>query len=315
MHSTTPIAKPKLRRRWLRFSVRGLLLAVTVLCVWLAWHVDRGNRQRDAAAAVRETGGAALYDYEADIYDSGYSFSNCLREPSTWERIEGQIGREYCNDVVIVDFTFAEEAGKGIESLDGFPRLRWLHAPGESITDDSLDHIAEQSRLEQLHLRGASITDDGLQSICRLRRLSHLSVAECDIGDVGVRHIAAIRSLRHLNLCGTRITDAGLRLLRELPSLEALVLRDTDITDAGIGHLAAMRQLHKLSLEGTRITNAAIDTLKTLPSLDYVALDDTAVTSAAAEELARAFPDAMILANGFESDEIPPELRERPAEH
>jgi hypothetical protein len=28
------------RRRWLRFSVRTLLIAVTVFCVWLGWQVS-----------------------------------------------------------------------------------------------------------------------------------------------------------------------------------------------------------------------------------------------------------------------------------
>ena len=41
--------KPK--RRWLRFSVRTLLIAVTVLCVWLGWQVSI-VRERNAIIAL-----------------------------------------------------------------------------------------------------------------------------------------------------------------------------------------------------------------------------------------------------------------------
>jgi hypothetical protein len=52
------------KRRWLQFSLRTLLVAVTLLAVWLGLWTDRARRQRVAVQRVRELGGDIRYDYE-----------------------------------------------------------------------------------------------------------------------------------------------------------------------------------------------------------------------------------------------------------
>ena len=46
---TEPI---KRRPRWLRFSLRTLLVVMTVLCVWLGIKVNAARRQKEALTAV-----------------------------------------------------------------------------------------------------------------------------------------------------------------------------------------------------------------------------------------------------------------------
>ena len=45
------------RRHWLRFSLRGLLLVVTLLAVWLGWNVHVVRQQKAALAELRITQG------------------------------------------------------------------------------------------------------------------------------------------------------------------------------------------------------------------------------------------------------------------
>ena len=47
----------KPRRRWFQYSLRTLLVLVTVLCVWLGVTVNRARKQREAVAAIQELGG------------------------------------------------------------------------------------------------------------------------------------------------------------------------------------------------------------------------------------------------------------------
>jgi hypothetical protein len=48
--------KPK--RHWLRFSVRTLLLAITLLCVWLGWQVSIVNERKAVKQLLLEHDGA-----------------------------------------------------------------------------------------------------------------------------------------------------------------------------------------------------------------------------------------------------------------
>src|SRR5262245_17735800 len=50
----------KAKRRWLRFSVRTLLVAITILCVWLGWQVSIVRYRRTAREKIEASGGNLL---------------------------------------------------------------------------------------------------------------------------------------------------------------------------------------------------------------------------------------------------------------
>src|SRR5204863_3831428 len=54
--------KPK--RRWFRFSLRMLLLIVTVLCVWLGFKVNAARQQHEAIESIRRVQGSVTFDHE-----------------------------------------------------------------------------------------------------------------------------------------------------------------------------------------------------------------------------------------------------------
>jgi hypothetical protein len=62
----TDQAKPISRswRRFLRFSVRGLIVLVLVVGAGLGWIVREAHIQRDAVAAITTIGGEVNYDWE-----------------------------------------------------------------------------------------------------------------------------------------------------------------------------------------------------------------------------------------------------------
>lgn len=60
----------KPRRRWLRISLGGLLLVITMLCLLLGWQADRVARQRRAVEMVERLVGGVTYDYWNVRFDS-----------------------------------------------------------------------------------------------------------------------------------------------------------------------------------------------------------------------------------------------------
>src|SRR5262245_19997517 len=53
---------PTAKRRWLRFSLRTMLLLITALCIWLGYQVNAARRQREALAAIARAGGTVYFD-------------------------------------------------------------------------------------------------------------------------------------------------------------------------------------------------------------------------------------------------------------
>ena len=56
-------------RRWFQFSLRGFLIAVTLLAVWLGWTVQRARKRGAAIDFIVKAGGTVGYGHETqDIF-------------------------------------------------------------------------------------------------------------------------------------------------------------------------------------------------------------------------------------------------------
>ena len=54
------------KRRWLRFSVRTLLAAVTIVCLWLGWQVSIVQERKMARREIEATGGAFVHQISSE---------------------------------------------------------------------------------------------------------------------------------------------------------------------------------------------------------------------------------------------------------
>jgi hypothetical protein len=89
--TTATSAKPK--SRFLRFSLRTLLVVMLVVCVTLGWKVEKTRKQRETVAWVQQSGGRVIYDN--DDLDS---------QPPGPKWLRKQLGRDFFDEVVHVRF-------------------------------------------------------------------------------------------------------------------------------------------------------------------------------------------------------------------
>ena len=191
----------KPRRRWLQVSLRTLLILVTLLCIWLGWVVNRGERQRRAVVALTEIGGEVYY--ATDL-----SGAEKLFDLGRW------LPRDYFDEVYLV-------------SLSG----------RNNVTDANLAHVRDLIRLEGLDAAHTEVTDAGLANLQGLTRLERLDLAGTQVTDAGLVHIQGLSRLEGLSLGDTQVTDAGLIYLQGLTGLRLVYLDGTQVTVAGVAKL------------------------------------------------------------------------------
>ena len=209
------------RHRGLRISLRALLVALTMLCVFLGWWTHRAQKQR-AAVKWAQSLGEVVYDFEMLPLGSW--------EPSLWHKT---LGVDYFENVHYVrlssyrvdDLSLLSHL-PGIKVLDikycktvtdysvlsKLRSLRELKAAKSGIED--LNPISGLTHLESLDLRATNIDD--LTPLSQLKKLVNLNVSDTSISDLQI--IQEMPCLEYVNVSRTAVPmDEIMRLRKELP--------------------------------------------------------------------------------------------------
>lgn len=279
-------------RRWLRFSLRTLLIAVTVFCLWLGRQVYVARRQAEAVTKIEGLGGFVAYDYEFD--SAGNFVRNPTRAPQ-WLR--SSIGEDHFRSVVIVTLDESQSLRNDhLEYLECLTAVRQLSLPPRGVLDDSgLQHVAGLGRLEHLHVAGMNAGNHGAPYLAALVNLKYLTLDETAITDDVLVQLDRLTSLEMLSLKCTRVTDKGLVHLRNLTQLKSLDLSNLRVADDGLVHLSALPALEELNLQATDVTDAGLVHLHSLPALKRLNLAITRVSERGLAEFERRHPKTRVV--------------------
>jgi Leucine-rich repeat (LRR) protein len=228
-------------QRFLRFSVRGLIVLVLVTGVSLGWLVRIARNQRDAVAAIEKARGMVFYNW---AWSNGKSVAGTQPWTPRW-----------LVDLIGVDF-FGHVTAAGLSRTE---------------TDATLVQVSRLSQLEELFLNQSSVTDAGLQHLDGLTDLTRLYVGDTQVSDAGLAHLKRLTKLSELRLHRTQVTDSGLMHLKGLTKLTKLYLAQTQVSDAGLAHLKGLTKLSELRLHRTQVTDAGVNKLqRALPNLKII---------------------------------------------
>lgn len=188
-------AKPK--RRWLRFSLRGLLLATAGVAGWLGWQARIVNQQQRAVRLIEEADGSIQY-------------GTTIQSP--WLR--GLLGDAYCQKVIFV----------GLFDLDHTKR-------------DCLNAALGLRSLRSLSLTDVYLTDSNLEQICAMDDLRQLSIVSESLSDTSVQRLAVLNGLEELSLSGSQVTEDSKATLKGMTHLKSLQVFETKLSQAAVKEL------------------------------------------------------------------------------
>ena len=172
---------PKFKRRWYQFSLRTLLIVVTLSAVpmgWVGWKLAQGRRQRDTVAWVENLGGGVEYEEwvgkwsgvvsSVDLRNTQVSDISPLAELNNLERL--YLGITQVSDV---------------SPLAELKSLRELSLSNTQVSD--LSPLAELKSLNELWLRGTQVSD--LSPLAELKNLEELDLSDTQVSDEQVQKL------------------------------------------------------------------------------------------------------------------------------
>jgi hypothetical protein len=181
MSTTTQPPKPK--RRWCRFSLRTLLVVMTVAILafgGIGYRIHRAHVNRERMATV-----------DATIDDLGATAKILfLQSPTLLERL--------FNDPGVLDSDWKI----------------WVIG-GNQFSDAEMEHLKRLPGLTTLHLENTKVTDAGLENLAGMTELQTLRLDGTKFTDACLDILARQISLTYLNLTDTKITEAGVQSLQQ----------------------------------------------------------------------------------------------------
>jgi hypothetical protein len=200
--SETTNAKPRWlwRLRSLRFSLRTLLIVVTVLAVplgWVGWRLEQVRRERATITWVEETGGRVQFDPN--------------REKGWWEESTDKWFGERVRSVILNNKQVSD-----LSPLAESKSLRFLRLDDTQVSD--LSPLAELKSLTELRLDYTQVSD--LSPLAELESLVSLSFRNTQVSDLSP--LAELKNLKGLSFSHTKVSD--LSPLAELKSLRSINL-------------------------------------------------------------------------------------------
>lgn len=243
-----------LRRRLMRFGLRGLLVLITLCALAFAYfdyYYLSVRRSFDELAA------AGCY-FDTQVPEGGVKEGLLHSQLLNWAGVE--------TDPQLV-FELVDENGKlkSLEPLRSFPNLALFSS--ESSQVDDLEPLAKLKGLRWLKLNGTQIRD-----LSPLKDLSNLELL--DISDTPVstlKPLASLDSLVRLDATETRISD--LDGIEGMTAIRRLNFDYCQITD--LSPLASMKQLEVVEFSSNPITD--LNPLEGLEQLKRIDLSATQV--------------------------------------
>ena len=213
-------------RRFLRFSVRVLIVLVLLIGVALGWlvrTVRSARTQHEAVAAIEDAGGFVQYNGEAPVAWDVANWKRVDGTPNfpTWapSSLVGFVGADLLAHVTDVSLC-ATKRSAAIEGIAHLTHLRALRLTGPAVSDHDLRHLNRLTNLETLDLGNTRVTDAGLLHLKGTTTLFRVDLVNTQITDCGLRHLKGLTNLRWLDVKGTQVTDAAVEeLTQALPNL------------------------------------------------------------------------------------------------
>ena len=265
----------KAKVRWKTISLRGLLLLILAIALWLGWIVNQARQQRQAVASLQEFGGFVHYDWEFvdgpvnvprgnRIWKPSWGTLTPGRKPWAADWMRRGLGDEYFQSIVHVSLY--------VDIKKGLADSTWVN---KGTADDALRKLTTQTRVRTLQIGGNQVTDENLAYVGQITSLEELNISwGFHLTDKGFLHLSGLRRLRILFVDDSKMTDDSLEAIGKLTNLEELRIGGEGFSDRGLAKLKGLTRLNYLSLgEGShRISDAGLEFLKNMHDLEYIDL-------------------------------------------
>jgi Leucine-rich repeat (LRR) protein len=289
------------KRRWLRFSLKTMLLVMTLGVVLMgAWRLCLTPLRMQAVAAqdFQQAGGTIHVEVDEGAWPYRLVGAELpekiiyadLRNCKLTERTRSHLTWLY--GVQTLYLSGPEVTNILLHAVSRLPSLRKLGLDSTLVTHDALEEFSQSAPHVQVILGDAPEIREldslpGVSIELNLRKRSDTQLEaivgltlygdDVDNATLAKVDLPLLLSLRRLSIHSSSVDDDGLSVLSNLDKLTHLDLCASDVTDGCISHINHLRSLTRLKLKATQITSVGVADLSNPSKLTTLDISWTSV--------------------------------------
>lgn len=276
---------------WLRWSVRTLVIAISLCCVWLAVvanHLNSLEPQWEALERIRNP----VVDADAPPFTVGLNY---VAEPVTvlglpvsrlnprWQRVRSLEVTSFpgVNAALAelpklphlqrVDLHASSLFDYDLRSLRALPELREVTIWSDHVTGKFVGEGRLPETLQKLTIRSVSFENEGVREIGKCRQLTELKFfdehhTEIRAGITDWTFLQGLSQLQELEIHG-QITDEAVVPIGDMPHLRQLTIESDKLTDRGVEAIAGNQNVEVLQIAWAALGNGSVRSLQSMSGL------------------------------------------------
>jgi hypothetical protein len=273
--------------RWFRFSLRTLLVLITLISLVLGCYIVRVRNEQQAALTINEASGAIVYDWQIRPPGSDPAVESTPPGPA-W--IRKFLGPHWLDRIVEVRLNENSNPDKKNRfalvspHLEKLQLLRSLQLYGENCGNFDFQLLGRLRQLEELTLyKKTEITQDDAAALAAATHLRELHIKSAKISAKALSELAAMPNLEELDIdCfyfepstgkttkQYQLGDDAAEVLANFPKLRSLMVFQTQIRDKGLAALCRLERLETLVVSSPSVTSASFDAVVKLKHLKHL---------------------------------------------
>jgi hypothetical protein len=321
---------PKPRRKLrLSYSLRALLVFITLFMLWGGYHANRGWKERAAEDVLRShhasltcgpkrsgTGFVSSLSFAYQkliqfVWRERFITSVTIYRPLEPEMVDALCVLPHLQSLTMGPYypATAEHDLQTAESIIvphndmpsgamtrilGGRRLQSLKLSLWILSDEDCHAIGRHPNLIAVALYGCDCSEEGFAEIAKAPRLTHLSLLHSDVTGENLAALSGSSTLENVICDFIPLKQDFAAYLARCPNLASLEVRGPSFDDKSLAELTSHPSLAHVALFRTTASDASIPVLMSWPALQDLDLRLNHLTESAAARLRKAYPNGLI---------------------
>lgn len=183
-------------RRYFRVSLRGALVLVSVLCIWMGYVAYQYRKELRAGELIQQNGGRPAWKNVGPGWLTGL----LGQDPFSYVREVSFVGTSISDDDLaplarlkrLEQLNIAQSTtftGKGLRHLDGLCHLRQVYLYDVPVDDQGLQELPTLPALLKLYVLATEITDESLAVVEKHAQLSEVQLGSALLTKAAVEEL------------------------------------------------------------------------------------------------------------------------------